>query len=174
MPVKNNSNDTDAFVPGGYDGWHELLVKQNTVQAKLQSLHKTVEASVWVYKPEQHFQTEFGMFVNRIVGHWCCFHVWGTWCLLWEPGKVVLSPLDTFQGSKKHLHVALGDVVWGWWWWCWVEDGTGWFWRSLPTLMTLGFGDSVILWFVWPFLGFFWPFPSALVLTDGSWALGRH
>lgn len=44
---------------------NKILLKQ-----RLKSLHKTVEASVWIYNPKQHFQTEFGMLVNRIMGHW--------------------------------------------------------------------------------------------------------
>lgn len=41
------------------------------LKQKLKSLHKTVEASVWIHNPKQHFQTEFGVVVRRILGMGC-------------------------------------------------------------------------------------------------------
>lgn len=125
------------------------------LKQKLKSLHKTVEASVWIHNPKQHFQTEFGVVVRRILGTGVLPFMWS---LLWQPGKVVLSTLHTFQGRILTPGCGSWDmvgVVWGWWrdWVIWevpaslADPGICWFWDS---------------------------FPSAWVLADGSWALQWH
>lgn len=152
MPVKNNSNDTDAFVPGGYDGWHELLVKQNSSSKAAKSAQNSGGFSVGL-QPRATLS-------DRVWN--VCEKDCGALVLLPCVGHVV-SALRTRKGCVEHpghisgLHEAPACGTWGrglgammvvlGWWWDWMilkvsanldDSGIWWFSDSVIHLAISG------------------------------------
>lgn len=72
----------------------KLLVKQNTIKAKLKRVYKRAEGSAWNYNPEKQFQTVFDTLMNRIIRHWLCLHAqdMAHYRLLWEAKELAMAP----------------------------------------------------------------------------------